>query len=146
MYRVLLPIDADEARASAQAEAVLDLPRSADEVRVDVLYVYEEIDAPADEAGSSYIDEINANIEDLQGLPDTADLVTDLFADAGVESTIHDVAGDPASAILELAGEFDVDTIVLGARRRSPVGKVLFGSVTQAVILDSDRPVTVVPV
>jgi nucleotide-binding universal stress UspA family protein len=145
MYRVLVAIDAEEARARAQVEAILDLPNATNELQVDVLHVYEAIDAPADEAGSSYINEINRSLEDLQGLPDTVPLVVNALRDAGVDTTAHDVTGDPASAILELAEEFDADAIILCSRQRSPVGKVLFGSVTQAVILESDRPVIVTP-
>jgi nucleotide-binding universal stress UspA family protein len=34
--------------------------------------------------------------------------------------------------------------LVIGARRRSPVGKALVGSVAQTLILDADLPVLVV--
>ncbi|MFC6716994.1 universal stress protein [Natrialbaceae archaeon GCM10025810] len=145
MYHVLLPVDIDEARARAQVEAVLDLPGASESVRVDVLHVFEEIDVPADDDGRAFIDELNRNLENLRELPQTVDSVVDELEDAGVETSVHSVTADPASAILEVAEDFDVDAIVIGARRRSPVGKVLFGSVTQAVILESDRPVTVAP-
>ena len=145
MYHVLVPIDVEERRVRSQIEAVLDLDDAGTAVKADVLYVYDEIDAPADEAGGRYIDDINENIADLQGLPETADLIREELEDAGIETTVHDVAGDPAAAILELAEEFDVDAIVLGTRRRSRVGKALFGSVTQEVIKDSDRPVIAAP-
>ncbi|MDR5671842.1 Nucleotide-binding protein, UspA family [Halalkaliarchaeum sp. AArc-CO] len=145
MYRMLVPVDVDETRAGAQAEAVLDLAAEMDDLQVEVLYVHEEIDAPADEAGTAYIDAINENLQNLQGLPDSTATFVDRLREAGVDADVHSVTGDPATAILELADEFQVDTIVLGARRRSPVGKVLFGSVTQSVILDSDCPVTVAP-
>ena len=56
------------------------------------------------------------------------------------------VVGEAAPAILELADEVDADAVLLGVRKRSPVGKVLFGSVTQAVILSSDRPTITAPV
>ena len=36
------------------------------------------------------------------------------------------------------------DLLVIGARRRSPVGKAFLGSVTQEVLLDSAVPVLVV--
>jgi nucleotide-binding universal stress UspA family protein len=100
---------------------------------------------PADEAGSASIDRVNESIEDLRELPDSTDLASEAFREAGIETDVHDVVGDPADAILELADEFDADAIVVGARRRSPVGKVVFGSVAQTVILDTDRPVTVAP-
>jgi nucleotide-binding universal stress UspA family protein len=54
----------------------------------------------------------------------------------GVENT--------ASTILELAKNADAELLVIGARRRSPVGKALLGSVTQTLILDADIPVLVV--
>lgn len=145
MYRMLVPVDVDETRAGAQADAVLDVAAEMSDLQVDVLFVHEEIDAPGDEAGTAYIDAINENLQNLQGLPESTTVLVDRLREAGVDAEVHSVTGDPATAILELAAEFDVDTIVLGARRRSPVGKVLFGSVTQSVILDSDCPVTVTP-
>jgi nucleotide-binding universal stress UspA family protein len=144
MYHVLVPIDDDEGRVRSQAATVLGLAEAA-AVRADVLYVHEEIDSPADEAGSSYIEEINRNLDEIQGLPETADLLGDLLREAGVEIAVHAVTGDPEEAILAVAAEVDADAIVLGGRRRSPVGKAIFGSVTQAVILDADRPVMVSP-
>lgn len=52
--------------------------------------------------------------------------------------------GDPAEEILDRAKEVDARYIVIGGRSRSPVGKALFGSVTQSVLLDADRPVVTV--
>ena len=143
MYRILVPIDSEEDRVRGQIAAIRNLPQAADEVHVDLLYVYEEVDTPPDEAGRAYIDMINENIEDIQGLPDTVDLARTELRDAGIEAEVHEVTGDPADAILEVATEYDVDAIVIGTRRRSPVGKALFGSVAQDVILESDRPVLV---
>jgi nucleotide-binding universal stress UspA family protein len=54
----------------------------------------------------------------------------------GVENT--------AATILELAEKADAELLVIGARRRSPVGKALLGSVAQSLILDADIPVLVV--
>ena len=52
--------------------------------------------------------------------------------------------GDPTAEILAAADELDARYVVVGGRRRSPVGKVLFGSTTQSVLLESDRPVVTV--
>lgn len=49
--------------------------------------------------------------------------------------------GDPADEILTEARETDARFLVIGGRRRSPVGKALFGSVTQQVLLEADAPV-----
>lgn len=53
--------------------------------------------------------------------------------------------GDPATALLEYSAEHDAEYIVVSARKRSPLGKAMFGSVTQSLLLDADRPVVAVP-
>lgn len=51
---------------------------------------------------------------------------------------------DVAGAILAEVKAISPDVLVIGARRRSPVGKAFLGSVTQTVLLDADVPVLVV--
>lgn len=53
--------------------------------------------------------------------------------------------GDPASAILEYASEHDAAYIVVSARKRSPLKQTVFGSVTQGLLLNADRPVVSIP-
>ena len=53
-------------------------------------------------------------------------------------------ASDPAQGILQLVDELAPEVLVIGARRRSPVGKALLGSVAQTVILEAQVPVLVV--
>lgn len=48
---------------------------------------------------------------------------------------------DPAEQILDAAAEAGAELIVLGTRRRTPVGKFLLGSTVQRVVLDADCPV-----
>lgn len=52
--------------------------------------------------------------------------------------------GQPAAQILEYADEIDAQYIVIGGQKRSPVGKALFGSTTQQVLLGAERPVVTV--
>jgi nucleotide-binding universal stress UspA family protein len=51
---------------------------------------------------------------------------------------------DLADALLALVDDVDPELLVIGARRRSPVGKALMGSVAQTVILEANLPVLVV--
>lgn len=52
--------------------------------------------------------------------------------------------GEPAEAILSTAEDLDPRYVVLGGRRRSPVGKALFGSTTQTVLLEVACPAVTV--
>ncbi|WP_346623382.1 universal stress protein [Blastococcus montanus] len=54
----------------------------------------------------------------------------------------HD--GEVADEVLRVARETDASVIVIGLRRRSPVGKLLMGSSAQRILLDADRPVLAV--
>ncbi|EMA35393.1 universal stress protein [Halobiforma nitratireducens] len=134
MYRVLLPVDTSEDRALAQAEYVASLPNAADEIEAYLLFVFDEGtgEVPEEFDGAKSVDRI--------GSIRTA---RDRLEEAGVETVLFEDSGDAASDILNLADSNDVDEIVLGGRKRSPVGKALFGSVTQSVVLNTDRPVVV---
>lgn len=63
-----------------------------------------------------------------------------------IRHSVHIVAagGDIAQALIDLATESGAEMLVIGSRRRSPVGKLLMGSVVQRVVLDSPVPVLVV--
>jgi nucleotide-binding universal stress UspA family protein len=52
--------------------------------------------------------------------------------------------GEPTPEILSVAEEVGARYIVLGGRKRTPTGKALFGSITQSVLLNADRPVVTV--
>jgi nucleotide-binding universal stress UspA family protein len=49
-----------------------------------------------------------------------------------------------AEEILGAATELDADLVVIGLRRRSPVGKLFLGSSSQQIILEADCPVVAV--
>ncbi len=50
----------------------------------------------------------------------------------------------PSDDLLRTAEDLDVDLLVIGIRRRSPVGKLLLGSNAQDIILHADCPVLAV--
>ena len=49
--------------------------------------------------------------------------------------------GDPAKQVVRYAGDVGARLIVIGRHKRSPVGKAVFGSVTQSVLLEATCPV-----
>lgn len=66
--------------------------------------------------------------------------------EAGVDYEIlHLVRGNsPADDLLEVASDVGADLVVVGLRRRSPVGKLILGSNAQDVLLGADCPVLAV--
>jgi len=83
-------------------------------------------------------------------VPTSPDVVaTDLrteLAGAGRPYEVREVADllDPAEELLSAADSLDAAFIVIGLRRRSPVGKLLLGSNAQRVLLDASCPVLAV--
>lgn len=65
---------------------------------------------------------------------------------AGVEYEVRQLVRglDPAEDLVNVAKEVDAEFIVIGLRRRSPVGKLILGSNAQRVLLDSPCPVLAV--
>jgi nucleotide-binding universal stress UspA family protein len=134
MYRALLPVDTDEERALAQAEFVAALPNAAISVEAILLFVYHG--------------ELEAMPENLQrfGSPQRVGSVRraiEYLEEHGVDVTIREDSGETAEDIIKTADNEAVDLIVLGGRKRSPASKLLFGSVSQSVLLNTDRPVAV---
>lgn len=54
------------------------------------------------------------------------------------------LVGNPTQRLLEYGRENDARYLVVGGRKQSPVGKALFGSVTQSILLNADRPIVTV--
>ncbi|WP_336037205.1 universal stress protein [Halobacterium yunchengense] len=67
-----------------------------------------------------------------------ASAATDSFTPVGL-------VGYADAEVLRYADEVDAEYVVIGGRKRSPIGKAVFGSTAQSIMLDADRPVVMVP-
>ena len=66
--------------------------------------------------------------------------------ESGVEHEVRQLVRgvDPADDLIAVADEVDADLIVIGLRRRTPVGKLIMGSNAQQILLDASCPVLAV--
>lgn len=140
MQTVLVPISENEEQARRIERTVRDLPFERDAIRLVVLNVFEEFKVESAEWVA--IDSSDFYDEEFPAV--AAEVAANLEA-AGFTVNVRREHGDPAETIVAVANELDADSIVIAGRKRSPVGKVLFGSVTQAVLLAADVPVIVGP-
>ena len=127
MYEIIASIDDEESRAIEQAEAIADLPLDPSDVRVRIVHCFS--DNPSG-ASIHQVKAVRTAEEKLEA--------------AGLTVTLEEVSNDdPAERILEAADDHDADMIVVAGRKRSPAAKALFGSVSQNLLLNTDRPVLV---
>jgi nucleotide-binding universal stress UspA family protein len=90
-----------------------------------------------------------SDTEQADGTDKSVKQQTKAIAAAAVEDIDRPVVpvgliGQPAAELLEYADEVDTRYLVIGGQKRSPVGKALFGSTTQKVLLGAERPVVTV--
>ncbi len=138
---VLLPVDTDEERAVAAARSITAWPHAAEDLQVTILNVAKKLKVAGGEGG--HIDSNEWYDED--DFPDAVAAAAEVLEADGVTVDRKRIHADPGEAIIDFAEEVGADHIVMAGRKRTPVGKVLFGSVTQSVLLNSSVPVTVVP-
>ncbi len=69
-----------------------------------------------------------------------------LLSDAGIEHEVRQLVRgfEPAEDLISIAEAAEADLIVIGLRRRSPVGKLILGSNAQRILLDAKCPVLAV--
>ena len=68
--------------------------------------------------------------------------------EAGVEHEVRQLVrgNDPSEDLIEVADEVNADFIVIGLRKRTPLGKPFVGSNAQRILLDASCPVLAVKV
>jgi nucleotide-binding universal stress UspA family protein len=100
---------------------------------VKVVVVYSDhgsqLDGPTAVARTEALDRVHALLH-------TTDVEHDLR---------HLVRGkDPVHDLLDIADDLEADLIVIGIRRRTPVGKLVLGSNSQSILLEATIPVLAV--
>lgn len=72
--------------------------------------------------------------------------VQQALADAGLEHEVRQLVrgNEPTEDLIAIAEEEGAEFIVIGLRRRTPVGKLILGSNAQRILLDATCPVLAV--
>jgi nucleotide-binding universal stress UspA family protein len=101
--------------------------------RLAVIHIVESLDL---DVADAYRNGLNQDIQESLAAAGSHATTWELHLDVADQNV--------AEKILELAASAKAELLVIGARRRSPVGKFLLGSVTQTLILQAAVPVLVV--
>ncbi len=85
-------------------------------------------------------------LEDIQKSEHELENLRTQFTAEGIACETHAIvsAMSPGEDVVQFATENEIDEIVIGVRRRSKVGKLLFGSNAQYIILQAECPVVAV--
>lgn len=67
-----------------------------------------------------------------------------ILSEYGVNASVEELEGEPATMILEAARAFKPDVIVMGSHGRGPVGRLVLGSVSDKVLHNWDGAVLVI--
>lgn len=126
MYRPLLAVDANEQRAQSVLDTLQTLPAYEEEVEPTVFHCFTN-------------NPEGASINQVKSVRK----IVDALENQDIEFHLMEASGEPAIEIINVADEIDADGIFMAGRKRSATGKVLFGSTTQEVVLNTDRPVMI---
>lgn len=102
---------------------------------------------PEDEvvAVNSLVGGDDTTTDEIEAGEDALEVIADGVGDALVERHQFVRGNEPVEDLLDAIEQFDGDELVIGIRKRSPVGKIVFGSTAQNLLLEVDRPVRSVP-
>lgn len=126
MYEIVMGVDGDEKRAREQAENIVQMPVENGSIRVTVVHVF--ADNPRGKSANQV-----SSVREAAGQ----------LEQAGIEVEIRGTGGDPTTEILRIAEQTGAELVSVAGRKRSPSEKVIFGSVSESVLLETDLPVVV---
>jgi len=144
LQRVVLAVgQSDTDRIEAMGQTVTDIAGPAGaEVSLAHMFTSEEYADVRDQLGIDH--DAEHSPDDVAKRHRVVRTLGDALTVADVDYSIQGRVGDHGEEIVSLAEELDADLVVVGGRKRSPVGKAVFGSTAQRIMLDAPCPVTFV--
>ncbi|MEF8777968.1 MAG: universal stress protein [Natronomonas sp.] len=137
-----MPVVAAVDRSERAESVIKQAKKLADDTGVDLHAVHVgKAGVPSPEGG--YETDREKGITKQQAAQIARNIVQD--TDSVEEFEPVGLEGDPAEEILGYSTAQDAEYIVVSARKRSPLGQAVFGSVAQSLLLTADRSVVAVP-
>lgn len=135
---LLVPMDSSPMAKRALEHALSTRP----DARVTVLYVIDYIEESYSARALIGTEKLRERAQQrAEQLFEEATEIADEF-DESIETEA--VVGDPAREIVAYAEDHDIDQIVIGSHGRSPMSRILLGSVAEDVTRRAPVPATVV--
>lgn len=94
-------------------------------------------------AVNSLVDGDRTNDEDVVAGREALEVIKNRVLGADTHQFVR--GNSPQEDLMQFAEEHGVDKLIIGIRKRSPTGKLLFGSTAQDLLLSVDRPVVMLP-
>jgi nucleotide-binding universal stress UspA family protein len=139
---VLVPVDGSSPSEKAFEHVLDEMP----DEQITLLHVVNPISSYS-YGGDDYFD-AEGYQEHVERQQETGEEMLEEYretaAERGVDVETVLATGKPAREILETIESEDIDQVVMGSQGRSGVGRVLFGSVAEAVTRRASVPVTIV--
>lgn len=144
MSGIVVPVSRNESQTKRLVDGIIDFPQIGTDTRITIVNVFEEFD-PDEQFMTKGIDIDSEALFEEEQVPETVTMATETLTEAGYTVDIRREHGDITESILDCVADIDADGIAMTGRQRSPVGKVLLGSVTQSILLSAECPVIVIP-
>ena len=141
--RVLVPVASFDPWARAIARTVVRI-ESDDSIVVELIHIFDEGEKETIATNLGLGE--GASIDELSTRKSEVTAAAEIFDEAGFDYEISGIESEePGRAILSHSDEKDADRIYMYRRKRSPVGKAVFGSASQDVLSNASVPVVVLP-
>lgn len=127
-------------------EVAADLADAYDD-ELHILHVIDEDESdslPLDSGAYTYKANISENENPIDHAKEIAREITNKSLPSSTAVSSRGRIGEPKEEIVQEANSMQPRYLVIGGRQRTPVGKMLFGSTTQSVLLHVDQPVVTV--
>lgn len=140
---LLAPVRNFDPWARAVAETIVEM-EAPNEATVHLIHIFDESERVSTAENLGVSDQMP--LDELAARKSGVKRATNVVEAAGFETVVHgDESETPSQVILSTIETHDIDRVYVYSRKRSPVGKAVFGSSIQDLLFNAPVPVVVLP-